>query len=303
MPWGGPGGHGGGGGGGGGSSSPDFDNVTIYMTPADWPRRSTSYAREVLLNQNCETDNVLLSTWTLTPPSGRYYPVFASHDLGQSWAQISQIEFGPETGKVYSSGRLAQPYLFELPIDMGDYPAGTVLFTGMGQPSDQSSTDIYVYASRDKGYSWEFVSHVASGGPANTTNGNTPIWEPFLIMSPVSHNPPWIINAYSDSRDPAHGQKLAHQSSPDLKNWGPVINDAAEANYTLRPGMTTMAKMGNGEYIFTYEMGLSNDGNPGVSPYAVHYRISSDPETMGSAPEYLLKSSDGIISNSGPYVV
>lgn len=142
IPWGPP---------GSGSSSPNFDNVTIFTPPADWPHRSTSYARVVLLNQNCETDNVLLTTFTLSPPSGSYYPIFASHDLGQSWEQISQISFGPETGKDYSGGRLAQPTLLELPIDVGEYPAGTVLFSGMGSPTDQSSTDIYVYASRDKG--------------------------------------------------------------------------------------------------------------------------------------------------------
>lgn len=122
-------------------------------------------------------------------------------------------------------------------------------------------------------------------------------------MSPVSHDPHWVMNAYSDQRDPAHGQKLAHQSSPDLKSWAGVINDAAETNYTLRPGMTTMAKMGNGQYIFTYELGFSTDGLPGVNPYATHYRISSDPETFDSAEELRLKSSDGIISSSGPYVV
>jgi hypothetical protein len=153
-------------------------------------------------------------------------------------------------------------------------------------------------------YTWELVSQVATGGPANTTNGATPIWEPFLLMSPVSHNPPWIMDAYSDQRDPLHGQKLAHQSSPDLKSWGPVMNDAAEANYTQRPGMTTMAKMGNGQYIFTYELGFSTDGLPGHSPYAVHYRISDDPEYFGAAEEHLLKSqTDGLIPSSSPYVV
>lgn len=111
------------------------------------------------------------------------------------------------------------------------------------------------------------------------------------------------MNAYSDSRDPAHGQKLAHQSSPDLKSWSGVIDDAAEANYTLRPGMTTMAKMGNGKYIFTYELGFSTDGLPGVNPFTTHYRISDDPESFDSAEEIRLKSSDGIISSSGPYVV
>jgi len=108
MPWGGPPGH-------GGSSSPNFDNVTIFSPPEDWPRRSTSYARVVLLNQNCETDNVLLTTFTLSAPGVQYYPVYASHDLGYTWEKISQIEFGPETGKDYSGGRLAQPTLLELP--------------------------------------------------------------------------------------------------------------------------------------------------------------------------------------------
>jgi hypothetical protein len=111
------------------------------------------------------------------------------------------------------------------------------------------------------------------------------------------------MDAYSDQRDPVHGQKLAHQSSPNLVSWGPVANDAAEANYTQRPGMTTMAKMGNGQYIFTYELGFSTDGLPTNSPYAVHYRISSDPETFGSAEEHLLKSSGGLIPSSSPYVV
>lgn len=150
IPWGNPGGWGGGG--GSSSSTPNFDNVTIFVAPEDWERRSTSYARVALLNQNCETDNVLLSTFTLTPNDGRYYPVFASHDQGQTWQEISRISFSQEdTGFDYSQGRLAQPDFLELPIDVGDYPAGTVLFTGMGQPSDMSSTNIYVYASRDKG--------------------------------------------------------------------------------------------------------------------------------------------------------
>lgn len=46
---------------------------------------------------------------------------------------------------------------------------------------------------------------------------------------------------YSDQRDPLHGQKLAHQESKDLMDWGPVINDVAYLNYTDRPGMTSIA--------------------------------------------------------------
>jgi hypothetical protein len=114
VPWGNPWGSGG----GSSPTSPNYENVTIFMAPEDWPHRSTSYARVVILNQDCEEDNTILTTFTLTPPSGRYYPVFSSHDLGQSWEQISQIEFGPETGKDFSGGRLAQPYFMELPSEL-----------------------------------------------------------------------------------------------------------------------------------------------------------------------------------------
>jgi hypothetical protein len=109
IPWGNPWGN------GGGSPSPSYDNVTIFVAPADWPTRSTSYARVVLLNQNCETDNILLTTFTVRPPETPYYPVFQSVDLGQSWTEISHIEFGPETGKDFSGGWLAQPDFLELP--------------------------------------------------------------------------------------------------------------------------------------------------------------------------------------------
>lgn len=46
---------------------------------------------------------------------------------------------------------------------------------------------------------------------------------------------------YSDQRDPLHGQKLAHQVSYDLQNWGPVVNDVAIAEYMARAGMTVIA--------------------------------------------------------------
>jgi hypothetical protein len=32
---------------------------------------------------------------------------------------------------------------------------------------------------------------------------------------------------YSDQRDPLPAQKLAHQKTTDLVNWGPFVNDVA----------------------------------------------------------------------------
>jgi hypothetical protein len=145
--------------------------------------------------------------------------------------------------------------------------------------------------------SFEFVSDVAVGGGPNTTNGATPVWEPMILMHKGE-----LGVFYSDSRDPKHGQKLAHQTTFDLKHWGEVVNDAAETNYTLRPGMTTIAKMGNGKYIFSYELAFAPE-DPVNAEYAVHYRIADSPFEFDTAEEILLKATDGTISSAGPQTI
>lgn len=103
-----------------------------------------------------------------------YFPVFASHDGGVTWAWISNV-----TDRKNGLGMGAQPALLELSEPMGGYEAGTVLCAGNSWGAN--ATHIDLYASKDKGVSWEFVSNVASGGRPNTTNGADPIWEPFLL--------------------------------------------------------------------------------------------------------------------------
>jgi hypothetical protein len=142
---------------------------------------------------------------------------------------------------------------------------------------------------------WEYVSNVARGSAPNTTNGAHPIWEPFINTYDDQ-----VVVYYSDQRDPLHGQKLAHQISGDLLNWGPVVNDVAPANYTLRPGMTTVAQMGNGKWILTHELGFAPFA---AAPYAVHYVIADSPLDFQYSTDTLLQSTDGTIPSSGPYVV
>lgn len=141
--------------------------------------------------------------------------------------------------------------------------------------------------------SFAYVSTVAVGGGPNTTNGATPVWEPMILM----HDGELGV-FYSDQRDPLHGQKLAHQTTVDLMNWGEVVNDAAEANYTLRPGMTTIAKMGNGKFIFSYELAFAPE-----AAYAIHYRIADSPFEFDHAEEMLLRATDGTIARAGPQTI
>lgn len=126
-----------------------FNNITVFAPPESWSSHSTSYARSLLLDQNCETENVLLASWTFSPPDGPYLPIAKSTDLGHSWNEISRVYF---TNRNYTGGIILQPFLFELPQKVGQYPAGTILATGNAIPADFSSTNIEIYASKDHGY-------------------------------------------------------------------------------------------------------------------------------------------------------
>lgn len=48
-------------------------------------------------------------------------------------------------------GSIWQPFLYELPRQVGQYPRGTILASGNAIPHDFSSTNIEVYASLDRG--------------------------------------------------------------------------------------------------------------------------------------------------------
>ena len=107
-----------------------------------------------------------------------------------------------------------------------------------------------------------------------------------------------IVVYYSDQRDPAHGQKLVHQVSSDLLTWGPVVDDVAYAEYSDRPGMTTVSELPNGQYIMTYEFGGAPEG-----AFAVYYRVSDSPLTFNEAEGLVIKATDGTVPFSSPYNV
>jgi hypothetical protein len=119
------------------------------------------------------------------------------------------------------------------------------------------------------------------------------VWEPFFLIYKNE-----LVIYYSDQRDPAHSQKLAHQATTDLTTWGPVVDDVAYSNYSSRPGMTTVAKLPNGQYILTYEFyGAPED------TYAVYYKLATDPTQFNASTGYVIRATDGNVLNSSPYVV
>ncbi|CAG5163999.1 uncharacterized protein ALTATR162_LOCUS6593 [Alternaria atra] len=274
------------------AEQPTFSRNVIFSPPrnANWTDPGVLYARSAQL-----PDGSLLATWeNYSPePPKVYFPIFKSTDGGKSWKEFSRVQ---DTQNGF--GLRYQPFIYVLPEKIGGYKAGTVLVSGSSIPTDLSTTEIVLYASKDSGKTWEFVSSIAAGGEARPNNGLTPVWEPFLMM-----NKKTLICYYSDQRDNAtYGQKMVHQTTTDLKKWGPVIDDVAYPTYADRPGMPTIAKLPNGKYIMTYEYG----GGPAITTsyqFPVYYKIVSDPEKFGEATGISLKSTDGTIPTGSPYVV
>jgi hypothetical protein len=195
------------------------------------------------------------------------------------------------------AGLRYQPFLYVLERTFAGFPKGTVLLAGSSIPTNLSTTQIDLYASTNKGKSWKFVSHIAAGGEALPNHGLTPVWEPFLMEYKNT-----LICYYSDQRENAtHSQKMVHQTTTDLRTWGPVIDDVSYPVYWERPGMPTVAKLPNGKYIMTYEYG----GSPILPNYQfpVFYKVVSDPEAFGAATGVVLNTTDGYIPTGSPYVV
>lgn len=112
-----------------------------------------------------------------------------------------------------------------------------------------------------------------------------------------------LIFYYSDQREPAGqnntlGQKLVHQTSTDLLNWGPVVDDVVYANADWRPGMPIVHELPFGMWILTYEFYGAVEAD-----FAVYYRISRDPRTFASSSDHALIATDGTVPVGSPFNV
>lgn len=95
---------------------------------------------------------------------------------------------------------------------------------------------------------------------------------------------------------------MVHQTTTDLRSWGPVIDDVVYPTYTERPGMPTVARLPNGKFIMAYEYG-GGPATPGSYQFPVYFKVVSDPEKFDPATGVSLKTTDGYIPTGSPYVV
>ena len=278
-----------------------FDNMTEffveYQTDLASPRKGTSlsYSYETLiqLNHNGKNNGTLIASHAglFGMSSDNGYKIYKSTDDGNTWEHISTAI---DRYTVGVSDCVLQPCLYELPVDMGDFKAGTLFLGGCSRGSSRLGkqfSSITLYYSTDLGETWKAYYTMATGGNAESRTG---VWEPFFIYEESTGR---VYCYYSDETGEKNGataQKLVYRYTTDMKNWSEVGTAIScdEPNY--RPGMISIAKMGNGEYYMTYEMcGLSGcpiyakkttklDDWGDISDYGT--KVMAGKKSMGSAP-------------------
>lgn len=266
----------------------DFTNNVVLKPGADYSSWKTIYARTLQL-----PDGSHLITWENYPPE----PPLVQFPIWKSVGGVTWASFANVSDEANGWGLRYQPHLYLLEQDFGEYEAGTIILTGMSVKVDLSEAWLDMYTSPDGGATWAFASHVVyAPGPETTTNGDKAVWEPFLLMYEDQ-----IICYFSDQRDPAHAQKLAHVVTSDLKTWSAPVDDVTYDDYDRRPGMATVAHIESAnKWIMTYEQCAAPEG--GCPAY---YKVASSPYDFNSTKgiRIVSNSSDAINPGSSPFVL
>ena len=226
------------------------------------------------------------------------YIINVSDNDGKTWNLLSTVTDTLNTEYIAEW----MPHLYELPADMGEFKAGTVLLAGTSKSEKDvfSSSIITIHASTDRGQSWNTICNVDMAGGLGEG-----VWEPFLIYEEERGR---LYCFYSDDSDPNHDQKLVYKYTTDLVTWygandePGVETEPKEAvaceNAAYRPGMISIVDMGEGGYLMSYEMMCAD-----VPDVQVHIKRTMDLDDWGDVSDYgkPLKSIDGYSAGSAPW--
>jgi hypothetical protein len=250
-----------------------FTSKIGFLTQEQAP--GATYPRVIQLRAYAAGVGQLLATFSQRE---RPLPLFRSTDGGDTWQRFAEIPM-----------LRGEPALFELPVKIGEFPAGTIMAAGDGAPGpDPGQRTLDVAYSRDGGRTWAYLSTIATGGVgrydpsdrAGLLRDQHPVFEPYLYMDATGH----LVAYFSDERAKQEGysQLLDHEISPDGgRTWGPPVYDAAIPDGLTRPGMAIVIRDGQGRYYMSYEE-VSMPGYP-LEPRTnpVHFRTSRDGDDWG----------------------
>ncbi len=183
-----------------------------------------------------------------------------STDHARTWTPLAEVR---EPGRTLDNGELVR------------LPNGTLLLTMRSLIANQSYR-LPVYASDDDGLTWTYRSNidVSEGTAAQQGRG---LWEPdFWVLEDGR-----LVVTYSNEKHSGYSQVISLRVSDDSGfTWGPERWVVAEpGGGRLRPGMSQMTRLANGEYLLVYEV-------VGVGRADVHCKVSPDgitwPEGLGT---------------------
>lgn len=277
------------------SYSPLYSAVVRDDIPANWWGTGIGYPRILQIQHSSRGDNnVLLATFEEAKaglgPGKPGYPIYRSEDLGKTWSYVTTV-YDP----VNTSAQQAewQPFLYELPKDLGMLKKGTILLVGCSIDAAHSvASCLQLYASTDGGRSFTFLSTIATGG--GTESG---VWEPFLLMIDGE-----LICYYSDSTEyTEHSQKLVYRTSSDGITWSSTVDMIAANDPNDRPGMAVVTQLGDGRYFMVYEWvnNVTGGGNPICCKYSENGKDWGDITSKGT----IIASTNGETLGSAPYCI
>ncbi len=228
----------------------------IYECTEQFPREQCTYGK-ILKIEHCRARlGYLYCTREAEGGANDEYPVYESRDDGASWELVSRIRDENHGG--FTAGW--QPFLWELSEDIGCFTKGTVLVAGCSRKfvGKECETIITLYYSEDGCRTWKQFADIDGAG-----RGHGALWEPLLTFDAETKR---MYCFYSDDTQEGYNQKLCYKYSYDLVDWigdesrekrgnGNVypFDCVACGDENARPGMITIAKMGNGEYFTAFE--------------------------------------------------
>ncbi|MGH3168861.1 MAG: sialidase family protein, partial [Trebonia sp.] len=261
-----------------------------FYTPAS-ANEANAYARVIELEHAGADNGTLLGTFEHWYTNGQpsEYIIRQSKDNGATWSTLSTV---PDTltGAGHPVSQMWQPFLFEFPHALGANPAGTIMLLGNTVPADSSYTEFQEWLSFDHGATWKSMGAIQTGG----TFGDG-IWEPSLHLDTAGQ----LVMDFSDERDnAAHSQMISQMVSDDAgATWStssPVVASDVQAD---RPGMATVARVGSGGYVMSYEL-------CGRANCEIHLKFSADGLNWGNASDLgtRVQTPDGFYPGHSPYV-
>ena len=235
-----------------------LENLTAVRDPGPENTERFTYGKIVKLEHSGENNGILFATNENI--YCRPWSIYRSFDDGHTWDILPLVRDDINIG--FTMGY--QSNIYELPVDMGKYKQGTLLFVSCTYGKE--NTFMYLAASDDLGESFTGICNIAEGFGFNKGGWSSDaLWEPALIFEESTGR---MYCFYSDELENGegeehiggHNQRLVYRYTTDLENWSETYN--ASALGKLRPGMIALTRLGDGRYAFVGEMvGYEGGGN------------------------------------------